>query len=186
MIENSDDELMARGAAGDRDALRQLVERWEDRVFAFTAKMTGSQEEAQDLTQDVFVLICRNVHRYRASGQFKSWLYRIAGNVVRSRIRRKRILKWVHFDGTVHDSVSPSKTIETALEEQERKRAIRSSLLELPERQRQAVVLRYFENMKNQEAADAMGVSVSAVESLLHRALEKLKQHIVLRKEAGE
>lgn len=125
--------------------------------------------------------VCQHAHRYRPSGQFKSWLFRIAGNVVRSHLRRRRILRWVRFDSVAHDSPSASKTMETTMEQQEREHAVRSALLGLPERQRQAIALRYFESMKYQEVADVMGVSLSAVESLLHRAMAGLRQHLMLK-----
>jgi len=182
---NSDDALIARGASGDREALRLLVERWQGSVFAFAMRMIGSQEESQDLTQEVFVRVCQNAHRYRPTGQFRSWLFRIAGNVVRSQLRRKRILRWVRLDSGIHDRPSPSKAVEKELEEQERKLAVRSAILGLPARQRQAVALRYYENMTYQDVALAMGTSVSAVESLLHRAIAGLRQHLFM-KEAGK
>lgn len=181
----SDDELVVRGAAGDQEALRLLVERWEGPIFAFTARMIGSYETAQDITQDVFLRVCRNAHRYRPSGRFKGWLFRIAGNMVRSRIRRSRIVRWVRFDSTVHDSPSPEKTADETIEADERKQAVRAALLKLPPRQRQAVALRYFEGMTYQEVAEAMEASVSAVESLLYRAMDGLKQCSLL-KEARE
>ena len=180
---NSDESLVERGAAGDRDALQLLVERWQGPGFAVMVRMVGSQEDAQDFTQETFMRVCKNAHRYHTSGQFKSWILRIAGNVARTHLRRRRILRWVRFDDVAHDGPSPS--IGGSLEEQETIQLVRSALLALPPRQRQAVALRYFEDMAYQEVADAMGVSVSAVESLLHRAMAALRQNLSL-KETGK
>jgi len=65
--------------------------------------MLGSVEEAEDLTQETFVRVHGQARRYRASGSFRSWLFRIAGNLARSRLRRRRILRWVNFDPAAHD-----------------------------------------------------------------------------------
>ena len=82
-----DDRLMARGGQGDEEAFRLLVTRWERPVFAFLERMLGSREEAQDLGQETFVRVFQQARRYRAAGRFRSWLFRIAGNLARSRLR---------------------------------------------------------------------------------------------------
>jgi len=183
--DSSDDALVVRGARGDREALHLLVERWERPVFAFIVKMVGSREDAQDLTQEVFVRVCRSAHRYRPSGRFQSWILRIAGNIVRTRLRRRRILRWVRFDAADHDSPSTPAANDASLEKLETRRTVHSALLDLPDRQRRAIALRYFDELSYQEVADAMGVSVSAVDSLLHRALAALRQNTSL-KESGK
>ena len=89
---------MIRGAEGDDDAFGILVGRWEKRVFGFLEYMLGSREEAQDVTQEAFLRMCQSAATYRPSGQFRSWLFRIAGNLARSRLRRRKILRWVRLD----------------------------------------------------------------------------------------
>jgi RNA polymerase sigma-70 factor (ECF subfamily) len=86
-----DDVLMARTAQGEEAAFRLLVQRWENDVLAFLIHMLGSREEAEDLVQDTFIKVYRQAGRYRGEGRFRSWLLRIAGNLARSRLRRRRI-----------------------------------------------------------------------------------------------
>jgi len=88
----NDDELMTRIATGEEAAFRLLVERWETRVHAFLWRMTGSREDAEDLAQDTFVKVYANARRYQPTGRFQSWLFRIAGNLVRSWARRRKIV----------------------------------------------------------------------------------------------
>lgn len=180
----TDDELMARGAAGDEDAFRRLVERWERPVFAFLERMVGSREEAQDLAQDTFLKVYQNAGRYRAKGQFKSWLFRIAGNAARSRLRRRKILRWLSLDPAEHDVPSPREGTDVALEREETRASVREALLRLPDRQRQALSLRQYEELSYQEIAVAMDTSVSAVEALLHRAMQTLRRELVRKKVA--
>lgn len=173
-----DDQLMARGAAGDEEAFRLLVIRWERPVFAFLERMLGSREEAQDLGQETFVRMFQQAGRYRADGRFRSWLFRIAGNLARSRLRRRKIVAWVPFDAFRHDRADAAPTQQERSEGAERQRAVRGAIARLPQRQREAVLLRRFHDMSQAEIADVMGTSVPAVESLLSRAMAALRMDL--------
>jgi RNA polymerase sigma-70 factor (ECF subfamily) len=170
-----DDRLMARGAQGDEEAFRLLVTRWERPVYAFLERVLGSREEAQDLGQETFVRVFLQAHRYRATGRFRSWVFRIAGNLARSRLRRRRIVGWVPFDPFRHDRASDEPDAEERALRGERQRAVRAALARLPERQREALVLRRYHDMSQEEIAAAMGTTVAAVESLLSRAMTALR-----------
>lgn len=174
----SDDELMARIARGEDEAFRLLVERWEKPVFAFLARMSGSAEDAQDLASETFWRVYENAKRYRAAGRFKSWLFRIGGNLGRSQLRRRKILQWVGLDAVAHRATSASARPDERLEKMERKVSVRKALAKLPERQRQAILLRQYEQMSYREIADVLDTSVSAVETLLHRGMKNLGQQL--------
>jgi RNA polymerase sigma-70 factor (ECF subfamily) len=161
-------------------AFRLLVERWERPVHAFLERMTGSREDAMDLTQETFIRAYRSAPRYHPSGRFRSWLFRIAGNLARSRQRRRKILRWIPFDLASHDLSSPGEPPDRALEREETAHAVRAALLALPDRQRQAVVLWKFEGLSYQEIADAMGTNANAVAQLLHRATNRLRRTLKL------
>ena len=185
--ETSDDELMVRGAAGDEAAFRTLVERWERPVFAFLERMVASREDAQDLAQEAFVRMCRQAGRYRAEGRFRSWLFRIAGNLARSQLRRRKIVRWIRFEPGLHDAPAPdADRADRSLESAESRSAVRKSLAKLPARQREALVLKMYEGMSYREIAHAMDVSLPAVESLLQRAMATLRRDWRDRTEAGE
>jgi RNA polymerase sigma-70 factor (ECF subfamily) len=140
--------------------------------------MLGTPEEAQDLGQETFLRMCRQARSYRASGQFKSWLFRIAGNLARSRLRRRKLVGWTRFDPSEHDRPSSQETPERALERKEVRGVVRRALAKLPDRQRQAILLRQYEEMSYREIAEAMGVSIPAVESLLQRAMKALGEEL--------
>lgn len=178
----NDDELIARGAGGDEDAFRELVERWQTPVFRFLARMLGSREDARDLVQETFLRMCVNAPRYRPEGRFQSWLFRIAGNLARSQLRRRKILRWVAFEPRVHEPPAREPSAQEWLEREAGDAEVRDAIVALPDRQRQAILLRTFEEMSYQEIADAMGTSVGAVESLLHRATTALRRGLEARK----
>lgn len=173
-----DDVLMERVARGDEAAFRILVERWERPVFAFLARMLGSREEAQDLAQETFLRVYGNAARYRGSGRFKSWLFRIAGNQARSRLRRRKVLSWVGLDSGREDLPSAEESAERRVEREDEAARVRRAVSKLPARQREAVALREYEGMSYQEIAEAMNTSASAVESLLHRAVTALRKDL--------
>jgi RNA polymerase sigma-70 factor (ECF subfamily) len=170
-----DDDLMVATARGDETAFRRLVERWQEPVYAFLERMMGSREEALDLAQETFLRIFAQAPRYRPQGQFRSWLFRIAGNLARSGLRRRRILRWIPFDPALHDRAARGESAAGRLERAETRTAVRRALADLPDRQRQAVVLRHFEQLSHREIAAAMGTTVPAVESMLQRAMAALR-----------
>ncbi len=174
----NDDDLMVRTARGDGEAFRLLVERWEKAVFAFHERMVGSAEDALDLSQETFLRVYDQARKYRPSGQFRSWLFRIAGNLARSWLRRKRIVRWLRFEPERHDRSSSSIPADRLLEMDETERAVRQALARLPDRQRQAILLRRYDNLSHQEIATALRTTVPAVESLLQRAMGALRKDL--------
>jgi RNA polymerase sigma-70 factor (ECF subfamily) len=173
-----DDTLMAATARGEEAAFRLLVLRWENQVKAFLTHMLGSLEEAEDLAQDTFVKVYRQAGRYRSEGKFQSWLFRIAGNQARSRLRRRKILGWVSFNPGLHDRGDEAPDPLADLEAGNRARLLQAALSELPERQRQALVLHRFQGLKYREAAEVLGTTVPGVESLIQRAMAGLKDRL--------
>jgi RNA polymerase sigma-70 factor (ECF subfamily) len=166
---------MVRAAHGDEEAFRLLVERWQQPVYAFLERMMGSREEALDLSQETFLRVYAQAQRYHPLGQFRSWLFRIAGNLARSGLRRRRIVRWVRFEPLLHDRPAAAAPPESRIEREERRADVRHALSALPERQRQAVLLRHYSEMSHREIAQAMGTTVPAVESLLQRAMVTLR-----------
>ncbi len=183
MIDRDDDKLMGDYIGGDENALRILVERWERQVFAFLVRMLRSPEEAEDLCQDTFVSLMKNAGRYRPEGKFRSWLFRIAGNHARSRLRRHKILRWLPLTGDNEEISASGPDALGELTVREEQRLVQEAVARLPERQRQALVLKQYQNMSYQEIADIMKTTVSAVQMLLHRAMTALRKDPAIRKD---
>ncbi len=173
-----EDALMIQIAAGNEEAFRLLVVRWERDVLSFLIHMLGSVEEAEDLVQDTFVQVFKKAASYRPAGRFKSWLFKIAGNLARSRLRRRKILSWVRFDPVIHDTGGSGRGPDANLEQDQRTAAVQAALDRLPGRQKEAMVLHRFQGMRYQEVAAAMGTTVAGVESLIQRALAALRSDL--------
>ncbi len=178
MTERSDDQLMLDYARGDENALRILVQRWERQVFAFLYRMLGSAEEAEDLCQESFMNLIKASGNYRPDGKFQSWLFRIAGNKARSRLRRRKIIRWVSLTTDNDNTPAPESDALETLAELEQQRMVQQAIARLPQRQQQALVLKQYQAMSYQEIADTMETSVPSVQMLLHRAMNAMRKDL--------
>lgn len=173
-----DDALMAATARGEETEFRLLVQRWEGQVKGFLIHMLGSLEEAEDLTQDTFVQVYSKAGSYQPEGKFQSWLFRIAGNYARSRLRRRKVIGWVSFNPDLHDRAGKSSDPAQDLETADNTARLREAVARLPERQKQALVLHRFQGMKYREVAEVMNTTVPGVESLIQRGMAGLKKEL--------
>ena len=165
--------LIQRASRGDESSFRELFERYHDRVYRYGFVRLGRADEASDLVQDVFLSIWQNLptFRYEHEGSFPGLVFRIAARRVSDRIRQ-RIRR-------------PSVPLEEAPEGRVEfeggaisRRLLLQALGELPERQREVVVLRFVVGLPIREIAEAMGRSESAVTSLQMRGLERLRRYM--------
>ena len=170
---------MVQGARGDESAFRLLVERWQNQVFAFLLSMLGNPEDAQDLCQETFMRMISSAGNYNPQGQFQSWLFRIAGNQARSRLRRRKVLKWLPIDTERDDPPSKDLDPHQEMEREQTRAEVRSAIDRLPDRQKEALLLKQYQDMKYQEIADTMGLTVGSVQMLLHRAMTALRNDFV-------
>jgi RNA polymerase sigma-70 factor, ECF subfamily len=170
-------EWMARVKTGDMDAFRLLVEAHQSRVIGTITKMLGSDAEAEDLAQQVFIRIWKSAPRYQPTAKFTTWLFRITRNLVFNELRRKR-----HFIDQIDEIDEPSersdKEPDQMLLEGELQGAIQEAINQLPESQRMAIILRRYEEMPYEEIAGVMGTTVPAVKSILFRARAELRERL--------
>ncbi len=170
----SDADLMARYAAGDAQAARLLTARLLPQVLRYAARLLGDRHEAEDVAQEAMLRLWRAAPEWRAGeAQIASWLYRVAGNLCfdRHRARRRRPVQALD-DGCEPADAGPGA--EARLIAADRMAALTAALGALPERQRQAVVLRHIEGLSNPEIAEVLEIGVEAVESLTARGKRAL------------
>jgi len=178
-----DKSLMLLIAAGDEGALRELIEKYQGPVYGTIAKMLGDPVEAQDLAQQVFLRVYRAAGTYRATAQFKTWMFTIVRNLVFNEHRRRSRATFISLHPSENDSSPNGLDLpdtmnkspgESALQE-EMLRAIDAAILALPEQQRLAIVLRRYDEFTYEQIAEILKTSVPAVKSLLFRARETLR-----------
>jgi len=171
--EASDEALVARVAEGDRAAYAGLVLRHTERFLALAERLLGERDEAEDALQDAFSRLWTRASGFDpAAARFTTWFYRVVANACTDRLRRRKRLQALpeHWD-----AIDPAQPADEGLSRRQRAGEVRQALERLPDRQKLAVVLCYFEGLTNVEAADVLAVSVKALESLLVRARRTLK-----------
>lgn len=173
--ETSDEALMVLYANGDRHAALALTQRVTPRVLAYAARLlSGDRAEAEDVAQETMLRLWRVAPDWR-QGETKvtTWAYRVATNLCIDRQRSRGRRRQVALDDAP-EVADGARGVEGRLQEAGRMAALEAALAELPDRQRQAVVLRHLEGMTNPEIAAIMEIGVEAVESLTARGKRAL------------
>jgi RNA polymerase sigma-70 factor, ECF subfamily len=168
--------LVTQAAAGCRDAFDELVRRYRRRVYNLIRTLTAGDSDAEDLVQDTFVRAYRAIARFRGDSAFRSWLYRIAINVVHTHMGRRRsrngaLVLHVHDADAVDDLPADGDVEQTLL----RRQVIDRALASLPEDLRVLVVLRDIHGLKYDEIAKVVKTPRGTVESRLFRARQRLR-----------
>ncbi|NVO54678.1 RNA polymerase sigma factor [Rhodobacteraceae bacterium B1Z28] len=167
----SDDALLRRFADGDAGAARLLTDRLGPRSLSVALRMLGNRAEAEDVTQDAMMRLWQMAPDWvPGNAKVSTWLYRVTLNLCVDIRRKKRPDRL----SDVPEPEDGKASVVDRMQDEARKDALQSALAELPERQRQAVVLRHIEELPNPEIAGVMGISVEAVESLTARGKRAL------------
>ena len=169
----ADDALLAQYSKGDAAAARALTARLTPRVFGHAVRVLGDRAEAEDVAQDAMMRLWKVAPDWRmGEAKVSTWLYRVTANLCTDRLRRKRGVGLDEVDEP-HD---PSPSVTDQLQTRERMDALQAGLQTLPERQRQAVILRHIEGLANPEITEILEISTEAVESLTARGKRALAQ----------
>jgi RNA polymerase sigma-70 factor (ECF subfamily) len=172
MFEKTDQPLIEKALRGNKQAWLNLLKRYEKQIYHYGMRMTGKNEDALDLMQEVFISVFRNLSTFRSEGSFKSWLYRIAHFRCIEFYRRKKPTQGLNDIPEIEsDAVSAAQSIHTG---QENKQLIRA-MQQLPLTQKTVVELKFFGQFTFHEIADQTGISANTAKSRLYVALDKLK-----------
>ncbi len=188
MIDAEERELIERLKRRDEAAFNQFVILYQERVFRLVLRMIGDRAEAEDLAQEVFISIFKAIEGFRGDSQLSTWVYRVASNHCRNRIkylvRRRR--KFTHdFDEEAGEegavgSHAPERPVapDRLLEAQQTEFLLQQGLLTLDEEQRELIVLREVEHLSYEEIMAITGLPEGTVKSRLHRARAALREYV--------
>ena len=171
----SDETLMKQAGAGSEKAFTELVHRHLDWVVGFCYRRLGVMEEAEEAAQEIFTTIWRSAENWQAQAKFTTWLYRVAANKSIDKIRRSR--PTVPLEQADEPKDQTDDGFDHLAKKNDRE-IIRHALNKLTEQQKEAIELVYFAQMKQKEAADALGISLAALESHLRRGREQLAKSL--------
>jgi len=174
----TDEQLVDRLRDGDTSAGRELVDRHCQALLRYLHRLSGSEHAAEELHQQTWVSVLEHLDKFSpttAGGGFKSWLFRIATNKAndtwRSRSREKAAKEGLKL---VTDEELPAA--DHRLESSENEAKLKRAIEQLPENQKQVVMLRYYSNLKFVEIADMLGCPLNTALGRMHKAMQKLKQ----------
>ena len=175
----SEEGLVAQLQAGDPAAFETLVDRYGNKIYRLAAGITRNSGDAEDVCQEVFLSVFRNIGTFERKGGLGSWIYRIATNAALMKLRGRPTISLTPWeeelprfrpDGGHQVMVTDwSKNPEESLIEEETRSVLQESLATLPSEYRAVVLLRDVEGLSSSETAEALGLSVAAAKSRLHR-----------------
>ncbi|MCF6358405.1 MAG: sigma-70 family RNA polymerase sigma factor [Draconibacterium sp.] len=183
----SEVEIIHKLQKGDEQAFKQLVNNYQKLVVNTCFSMVHNTHDAEDIAQEVFIEVFRSIHKFRADAKLSTWLYRISVNRSLNFIRDNKKRKWFQsFEDSVQTKNSELQNITTSnsnqpefqLENQQRATILHEAIDSLAQNQRVAFTLSKYEELSYQEISEVMDLSISSVESLLHRAKKNLQKKL--------
>lgn len=187
-MENIERDLIHRSQTGDRDAFRDLVDLYKDRIYSLAFRMLGSREDAEDVAQETFIRFYTHMHRYNEAYHLSTWLFRIANNLSIDRLRRfKKNKKELSLDAEIHGSEGialydaihdQSPTPEQKAITNEVEIRVREAIESLAPKYRNIMLLKYIEDMSVQEISQIVDLPEATVKTRLHRGREALRKKL--------
>lgn len=188
MVE-SDEILALKCSKGELRAFEELVTRYHRKVYVIAYRLLEQPEEAEDVTQEVFLQVYRKIYQFDPKQKFAAWLYRITVNTCISKRRKKKNVVFVNFDE--YSQAAANRGTNEAfdpllnLELYELKAKIESALKAIPDKYRTIIILRYQLDLSNQEIADILGITKENVEVRIHRARKMLRSILLQNLDEG-
>ena len=178
----TDEELVAAFRGGDLSAFDTLVQRWERKIQGAVYRIMGSGEDARDLAQETFLRAYRGLPTFKSEARFSSWLYQIALNLCRDRLRQRRGKTLVSIEdldaATAARIERTGATAQDMVEAKDLGRIVAAAMSELPEEQREVITLKEYQGLTFQEIADTLEVPVSTVKTRLYRGLVQMRERL--------
>jgi RNA polymerase sigma-70 factor (ECF subfamily) len=171
---------------GDQFAFKELVEKYQTMIINTCIGFLHNKEDAEDIAQEVFVEVFDSLRKFRNEAKLSTWMYRIAVNKSLNFLRSKKRRQWIQrfedalgMSKTVHSEPLETRHPGVEMETKEEAEMLYTTINSLSKNQRIAFTLNKYEDLSYSEIADVMGVSVSSVESLIHRAKINLQQKLM-------
>jgi len=178
---NDDETAMRLLQQGSEDAFEQIVRRWEKPMLNFFYRSVGDVDAAEDLRQDLFVRLYTYRASYRGDGTFRAWLYQMAGNLVRTHLRRVKTFVPLDREATDDEDIVAETAADggppagQVVQRHESERLVREMLATLSPEDREALILRFYEELPYGEICQTLGIAESGAKSRVYRAIERMR-----------
>ena len=178
MTEEKETELVKRFLSGDESAFNKIFTQYSKKVYWHARKMLGSHEDADEVTQEVFITVYKKLSSFNFNSSLFTWIYRIASNKSINHIRKRRVKDFFSLDDVkeIAANENPGRTIEKNIDDAEKLNQLERILKTLPPKQREVFIFRHFDDMSYPEIAEITGKSVGALKANYFHALNKVKE----------
>jgi|SRR5690606_18097014 RNA polymerase sigma factor (sigma-70 family) len=176
-----DDRLILEKFANERsreEAFSALVSKYQEKVYWHVRRMVVDHDDADDLVQEIFIKVWKNLGTFRADAQLYTWLYRIAANECITFLNRKKARQQVSLDDDTSSYLAETLADTPYFDGNTAQRKLQEALLTLPQKQRQVFNMKYFDDLKYEEISEILGTSVGALKASYHLAVKKIEQYL--------
>ena len=171
--------LVERFRHGDEGAFNQLVERHKREAYFIALRLTGSHEDARDLSQDAFIRCYQSLENFRGDCSFRTWLYRIVMNLSLNYLKSPRVSRRVEWaDGQMDAMPGTDSDPDRALLQRQRSQLLRAAIARLPVKQKQTLMLKVYSELKYEEISEVMRCPVGTAKANFFHAVKRLRELI--------
>ncbi len=182
------EEVIRRAQRREPEAFDALIDAYSRRIYGYLYRLTGRRSVAEDLMQEVFVRVVRTIDQYTHDGRFDGWIFRIATNLVRDRVRKAKRRSAVKSESSIRDEAGESAEVlaqavdvngelpDAAMERAEQLDRMQEAIAQLPEAEREVICMRHFSQMSFKEIAREMGTPLGTALARGHRGLARLRE----------
>ncbi len=163
---------------GEESAFNELVRKYQKQIYLIIWRMVGIHEEAEDLSQEVFIKAYHGLHGFRGDASFLTWIYRIAVNLTLKHLRKKKLRQILSLENIGLTISSRNPTPEQILETRETEERLIQAIERLPKRQKLVFNLRYFHKLPHAEIATILNRDVGTIKANYHQAIRKLQKEM--------
>lgn len=170
---------------GDQDAFAEIIEIYKNSIYQLCFRMLGNRHEAEDMAQEAFIRAYVNINSFNQDLKFSTWLFRIATNLCIDRIRKKKPDYYLDAEVSGTDGLtmysqlaSDSPLPEKELESLELQETVQKEIMNLPEKYRSVIVLKYIEELSLNEISEILDMPLGTVKTRIHRGREALRQQL--------
>lgn len=171
-----DDELIREILKGSQASMEVLVKRYYKAIFAYVYRNIGDYHVSYDITQEIFIKMMRYIKNYHEQGRFKNWLFKIAVNTCGDYYRSSSYKKFKGEEQLTEETADENSSVWDLLERNLERQKVRDAVQKLPDYQRDALILKFYHDMKVKDIAEVTGAREASVKSRLRQGLEKLRK----------
>lgn len=181
-LENDTDIIKEYRSGNENLAINSLIHKYRKLVFATALRYLQSEEDAEDVAQDVFIKAIKGLKKFEERSSLKTWLYKITVNLCKNILRKRKLTFWIRNseENNIFENIRGSKNLEPEQElmTKDFNALFWKAISQLPDKQRETFSLRFFDNLKYEEISNMLGTSVSGLKANYFHAVQKISKYI--------